>query len=334
MTVKSLLMLILAALFASVAYFVFKSYTPPIFSTNAIAKLEAVDINNDRQYLLIRGHDRRAPVLLFLHGGPGMPAMYLAHDFQRELEKHFVVVHWDQRGAGKSYRKDIRPDELSISQLLDDTTAVVSYLQETLGVEKVWLVGHSFGSYLGAQFAWQHPDLLHAYIGIGQITDPAEERALQDEFLKSKLVDLGLPADTEITGANREDLLFKTHSELYGAESFIPLLITGLMAPEYSLFDALNIAKGSSFSSAHMMYDVMEKNIMDHQIPFEVPVVIMMGAHDMVTPTALAKQFYDTVQAPEKYWVEFEQSAHFPFFEEPDRFTEEMVKLKAATSDR
>ena len=73
----------------------FVSFTPPILGANAIASLEAVDINGDRQYLLIRGKDKTTPVLLFLHGGPGMPAMYLGHRFQRPLEKDFVVVHWD-----------------------------------------------------------------------------------------------------------------------------------------------------------------------------------------------------------------------------------------------
>ncbi len=105
--------------------YAFKSFTPPIASTDAVAFLKKVKVRGDNQYVLIRGHDRSNPVLLFLHGGPGMPAMYLAHDFQRELEEHFVVVHWDQRGAGKSYRNTITAEELTISNLLEDTDAVI-----------------------------------------------------------------------------------------------------------------------------------------------------------------------------------------------------------------
>jgi pimeloyl-ACP methyl ester carboxylesterase len=81
--------------------------TPAIHQPHSVASLERVRIGGVDQYILIRGNDASLPVLLFLHGGPGMPAMYLAHSFQRELEKEFVVVQWDRRGAGKSYREDI-----------------------------------------------------------------------------------------------------------------------------------------------------------------------------------------------------------------------------------
>lgn len=325
---KSVLLSLIFLILISAFSYAVKSFTPPIFSKNAVAQLRAIDVNGDKQYVLIRGHDKRAPVLLFLHGGPGMPAMYLAHDFQRELEKHFVIVHWDQRGAGKSYRKDISPGELKISQLLADTTAVLDFIQNELGAEKVWLAGHSHGSYLGALYAKQYPERLHAFIGIGQTTNPAREVEVQDTFLKTQLEKLRLPAETIIDGSNREDLLFKTHSELYDSDSFIPLLMSGLKAAEYSLFDSLNIAKGSSFSSRHMTYDVAGHNIYNIELKFEIPVIIMMGAYDMVTPTELAREFFDIVEAPEKVWIEFERSAHFPFFEEPGKFTEELEKLK------
>lgn len=327
MSLRVILLSIIAVISVAAAYFTFKSYTPPLFGANAIAQLREIDVNGDRQTILVRGHDRRAPVILFLHGGPGMPAMYLAHDFQRALEKDFVVVQWDQRGAGKSYRKDLSPDELTISQLLDDTEAVIAHLRKTLGAEKVWLIGHSHGSYLGALFAQRRPELISVLIGIGQTTDPDRERLIQDAYLKTRISDLGLPPDTEITGENREDLLFKTGSELYAARSFAPLIISGVMAPEYSLFDVLNVAKGSSFSSTHMTYDINDGALPNGQ-DFDVPTVIMMGTHDMVTPTVLAREYFESIKAPQKHWIEFDQSAHFPFFEEPKRFAEEMATLK------
>lgn len=77
--------------------------TPGIEGPLAVAVLEELDLSGSRQWVLIRGQDRTKPVLLFLHGGPGMPAMYLAHAWQSGLERDFVVVHWDRRGAGKSF---------------------------------------------------------------------------------------------------------------------------------------------------------------------------------------------------------------------------------------
>jgi pimeloyl-ACP methyl ester carboxylesterase len=309
------------------ALYSFKSFTPPIFSGAAIAELTPAEINGDRQWLLIRGRDRSAPVLLFLHGGPGMPAMYLAHAFQRDLERHFVVVHWDQRGAGKSFRNDLDPATLTISQLLADTDVVVEYLRKKFHTEKVWLVGHSHGSYLGVLYARRHPGKVAAFIGVGQVADFERERPTQDAFLRSRFADLGLPEDAEISDENREELLFRTGSEIHGETSFLPLVYSGLRATEYSLFDILNVAKGSSFSSANMKYD-HSRNLIADERDFAIPVAVMMGAFDMTTPRMLAREYFGAIDAPDKRWIDFERSAHFPFYEQPEDFTAAMIELK------
>jgi pimeloyl-ACP methyl ester carboxylesterase len=178
---------IMLAVFASI------SYTPPILKSHSIAKLTAIDVNGDRQFVLLRGHDRKAPVLLFLHGGPGMPAMFLAHDFQRELEKEFVVVHWDQRASGKSYRDGIDPSMLKISQLLDDAEVVIEYVNAELGAAKVWVAGHSHGSYLGVLLARRRPELVEALVTMGQVTGSDRLRETQDAFLRSQFASLVCP---------------------------------------------------------------------------------------------------------------------------------------------
>jgi len=315
------------ALLALALGYAFKSFTPPIFGDGAVAELKAVEVNGDRQFVLIRGHDRSAPVLLFVHGGPGMPAMFLAHAFQRDLERHFVVVHWDQRGAGKSYRTDISPDELSVSALLADLDAVVDRLRERFSASRIWLVGHSHGSYLGALYARRHPAKVAAFVGVGQVANLDRETSVQDAFLVTKLDELELPPDTEITGANREDLLFRVGAELHDETSFAPLVVSGLKASEYSLFDIMNVAKGSSFSSKHMTYDETRDLIAD-ETDFETPVAVFMGVHDMTTPVSLAREYYEAIDAPDKRWIDFENAAHFPHFEEPKAFTAAMRALK------
>lgn len=310
--------------------YTFKSFTMPIFAQGSIAYLFELEVNGDTQYLLVRGADRTEPVLLFIHGGPGMPAMFLAHEFQRDLEKEFVVVHWDQRASGKSFKRTADPAQLSTSQLLSDMDVVVDHLRTGLGAHRVWLVGHSHGSYLGALYARRYPEKVCAFVGTGQVVDgtgSGRTRAMQEEYLRGQLEGLGLDRDTVIDHSNLEQLLFLTGSELYGETSYSPLLMTGLMAPEYSMFDALNIARGSSFSSRHMVYD-MPRNLLASEWQFDVPVAVIMGRHDMVTPTRLSREYHDRIQAPSKAWYMFEETSHFPHFEQPPRFAEALTTLK------
>lgn len=317
------------------AMYTFKSFTMPIFAQNSIAELFELDVNDDAQYLLTRGVDRKQPVLLFVHGGPGMPAMFLAHDFQRDLEKEFVVVHWDQRASGKSFKQAADQSYLSISLLLSDMDVVVDHLRRSLGADRLWLVGHSHGSYLGALYARRHPEKVCAFVGTGQVADESgsgRTRAIQEAFLRSRLDDLSLDPDTVIDDSNLEDLLFKTGSELYGETSFNPLLMSGLMAPEYSLFDALNIASGSSFSSQFMIYD-MPRDLLTSEWQFDVPVAVIMGRHDMVTPIQLSREYYDRIDAPMKAWYAFEETSHFPHFEQPFKFATTLAELKSRWRD-
>ena len=327
---RSMGLALLLVVTGAVAYFLFKSWTPPIFSGNAVAELTSIDVNEDRQFLLIRGRDRGNPLLLFLHGGPGMPAMYLAHAFQREWEDHFVVVHWDQRASGKSYQKESDPDRIRTSQLIADAEAVVEYLRGRFPEQPIYLLGHSHGSYLGALLASRHPDWFAAYVGVGQVADEARTRDLQDAYLRPLLPDYGHAPDAELTEGLREELLFRTGSELHGETSFAPLLITGLLAPEYSFFDAMKVAQGSSFSSTHMKRDLIDGPLMSSARTFELPVYFIMGARDMVTPVALARQYFDSIEAPGKAFYLIEQAAHFPFFEQPGRVLEILERIASA----
>ena len=319
----------------SAVVFTFKSFTMPIFAQGSITDLFELEVNGDAQYLLVRGVDREQPVMLFVHGGPGMPAMFLAHDFQRDLEKEFVVVHWDQRASGKSFKGTADQAQLSTSLLLNDMDVVVDHLRGSLDADRLWIVGHSHGSYLGALYTRRHPEKVCAFVGTGQVAGESgsgRTRAVQGEFLRSRLEELGLDSDTVIDDSNLEELLFLTGSELYGETSFSPLLMSGLMATEYSLFDALNVASGSSFSSRSMVYD-MPHDLLASEWQFDVPVAMIMGRHDLVTPTQLAREYYERIEAPTKAWFVFEETSHFPHFEQPLKFTKTLAELKSRWRD-
>jgi len=309
--------------------------TPAIHEPNSIASLERIRLGGVDQYILIRGNDSSLPVVLFLHGGPGMPAMYLAHSFQRELEKEFVVVQWDRRAVGKSYREDIS-STLTTEQLVADTVELTNVLRARFHQDKIYLVGHSWGTYLGVLVIARHPELYHAYVGIGQLARSSSIAGIQDEYIRQaarRMGDQDAIKELEEKGTSvRETLLFKFGGEIHKARSFMPLLLTGLAAPEYSLRDARNIPKGVSLYSSNFVCNSISGELMDVITQVKIPVYFFTGRYDYTDPFILTEQYFSKITAPEKHIVWFEESAHFPFYEEPAAFARQMRNVLSATS--
>ena len=323
---------------AIIEFAVRRPRTPRINGHRSVASLEKVRIGGVEQWVLIRGHDRTKPVLLFLHGGPGMPAMFLAHAFQRGLERDFVVVHWDRRGAGKSFEAALQGPDLSVSQTLEDTYELTRHLRARFSQPQIYLVGHSWGSYLGLLAVSGHPEYYRAFVGTGQLAGSHEEvRALRHEFISRAARVSGDPqlrarlaaGTLEVT----EDDLFRFGGELHAARSFWPILLTGLRAPEYTLRDILNVKQGADLVGREMKVDVAPKPLEGEVSRLKVPVFFFLGRHDYNTPSRLAAAYLERLDAPLKELVWFEQSAHFPFFEEPGRFHSEMVRAHRAVSE-
>jgi len=301
-------------------------------SGRAYAAIEYVELGGIEQCVLIRTHDLNNSVLLFLHGGPGMPMMYLAHTFQRPLEEDFTVVQWDRRAAGKTFsRNKAAANSLTDRQLLDDAFALIDTLRNRYQKDRIVLAGHSFGACLGSMMVNERPDLFELYFSIGQVVDAQKARILQKEFILNEAKRAGrqdiLDSLRRHPNRNLENWLFEFGGELKNSRSFWPLLRAGLKAPEYTLADAINVGKGSAYSSANMKYTLLEQPIGDSILNYQVPVYFLVGRHDYTTPHALIQEYYEKIEAPDKTIVYFEESAHFPFFEEPDRFCAEVKRL-------
>jgi pimeloyl-ACP methyl ester carboxylesterase len=323
--------------FVAVEFIVRRGHTPPITDaagnvvSGSIASLELLPIGDVEQYVLIRGHDASNPVLLFLHGGPGMPAMYLAHAFQRELERDFVVVHWDRRGAGKSFGALRAGETPTVGQTLEDTLELTRHLRIRLLQDRIYLVGHSWGSYLGLLAIRASPEYYRAFVGMGQVAADAERtNAVRRNFVVRSAAasgDSDVVERIEAGGSVTEDDLFRYGGQLRGARSFWPLLGLGLRAPEYTLFDVPNVPRGAERLGREMRDDVLAGPPDEELLRFDVPVAFFLGRHDFNTPSTLAKDYFERTQAPWKRLVWFEQSAHFPFLEEPEKFHSEMMRL-------
>jgi pimeloyl-ACP methyl ester carboxylesterase len=137
-----------------------------------------VRINGVDQGMFITSKNIENPVLLFVHGGPGFPAYWLTQRYPTGLEDHFTVAWWEQRGAGLSYRADIPPDTMTADQFVEDTLEVTRYLCERFEQDTIYLMGHSWGSYIGIQAAAKAPEFYAAYTGVGQISCQLESEQM------------------------------------------------------------------------------------------------------------------------------------------------------------
>jgi pimeloyl-ACP methyl ester carboxylesterase len=252
---KIFLLIIVSIVILSAIWWVWPARTPKIkeVSSNSVAIIDYIKIGGIEQCVLIRGHNTNNPILLFLHGGPGMPMMYLAHEFQGPLEEDFTVVQWDRRGAGKTYASNIPSVEsMNIRQMLDDAYELIDTLKNKYNQNKIILVGHSFGTYLGSIMVTERPDLFSEYISIGQVVDSKKTRVLQEIFVRDKAKLTGkneiLAEMNKSTNPNLENWLFEFGGELKNSKSFFQLVWSGMFAPEYTLPEVLKVAEGSSFS--------------------------------------------------------------------------------------
>ena len=311
-----------------------------------IAEVRVVELGGVKQWISLRGQDAGLPVLLFVHGGPGSPSMPFIRQHLGDLEEHFVVVNWDQRGAGKSYGKNIPVETMTLEQIVDDCLELTAYLRRELGVDKIYLAGISWGTIVGVHAVDRQPEWFHAYIGIGQVVDVVRSEQISYDFARDKARTSGnsqalnelreiprppYPADefVQLVSAQRR-WLFELGGVLYEPiDRDIhqqKLLRTLFFAHEYSIGDSYNAIRGNLQSVELLLEDMMEVNLLVQVTNLEVPVYFIHGIHDYVTPGQLVEEYYELLEAPEKHLLWFEFSAHSPHLEQPRGFVRIMVE--------
>ncbi len=314
-----------------------------IHSADGIDTLESVSIGGIDQWIEIRGESVKNPILLFVHGGPGSAFMPVARTFQDPWEKSFTVVQWDQRGAGKTYSsnsKETQRPTMHIDRMHADTLEMVNYLRKRFGREKIFLLGHSWGSILGLKLAHDHPELLYAYIGVGQATDAVQNEVVlyrdsMDEARRTQNKD-AIKELTAIAPYPSPNITFKQirimrewSSTLIGPKQSDDSVLgpkTIFLAPEYSLLNDLDWFRGQFFSVDTLLPDLSKVNFANLGYDYHVPIFFFEGRHDPFTPSSVARDFFDKVNDPDKHFEWFENSGHFPFLEEPQKFTDALVQ--------
>lgn len=140
------------------------TWTPKIPGEISISELRKAVINNISLEIMIRGKNRDNPVLLFVHGGPCCSEIPYVKKYQDLLEESFTIVHYDQRGSGKSYQFGTDYSKVTASTHVDDLIGLTKYIEEYLHQEQVILVGHSYGTYIATMAAAKESNLYSAYV--------------------------------------------------------------------------------------------------------------------------------------------------------------------------
>jgi pimeloyl-ACP methyl ester carboxylesterase len=318
--------------------------TRKIVSPNGVEELVPAPINGTTQWLSVRGRDRRNPVLLYLHGGPGSPTMPEAYTFQSPWEDYFTVVQWDQRGTGKTYAANdpnALASTMTIEQMTSDGEEVVRYLQKRYGKRKIFLLGHSWGTVLGVALAQRHPDWFYAYLGVGQMVNFQkneeigyqfaldEARAHHNSDAERELLALApYPGSGEaITiariGAQRKWLMYYG-GLTYGRTDFKYDANAWELSPDYTDKDLDAADDGSLYTLNHLLGPLSAINY-ESITRFKCPIFIFAGRHDYATSHTLAAEWFEHIKAPSKKLVWFENSAHMVMQEQPGRFLYHLI---------
>ncbi len=316
-------------------------------SPHSINQLQRIRLGGTEQWIRIQGRDTSNPVLLLIQQGPGLPMINEAADANKQwqLEEDFVVVYWDQRACGKSFRATIPPESMTLEQVIADTHELIQALIQRFKVAQLYVVGFSFGGTLAALVAARYPELVRSVVcvdldvqwdiaervayefALEQATRRRNNRALLElqrigapPHLDSKTFGTRAKWVTNFGGVNRQ-------------ATYTSLLLRSLRqlvhSRDYTFFDIVRTLRGMRFVQDHMLPHIAHLNLLQRLPHLDVPVFLLQGRHDYVAPPATVEQYYQALEAPKgKQLIWFDESAHMPQYEEPVKFQQTLLTIK------
>lgn len=280
---------------------------------------EVVQIGGIKQWVKFQGVDDRAPVLLFLHGGPGNSVMSYADRFTQELQKNFIVVHWDQRESGQTALLNTSPQALTVSLFISDAIELIEFLKNRFSQEKIYLVGHSWGGYLGLRVAAEKPEFIHTYFAMSPMVNQLESEHISLVTLKEKAVkENNAQAISEL---NQVEIPFKNAEQLYYHRKWLSKLM-GSATPTRSKVHDWAPAWLALFNEAS------QTNFLEFAPELKCPVYFLVGNKDYQTHHKLTELYYKDVVCSGKKLSWFSQSAHNPHLTETAKFQELIIESK------
>lgn len=313
------------------------------YTEKGICLYETPEINGIRQYIQIRGADKNAPLMLFLHGGPGGSMAGLCHVMQPEWEHHFTVVNWDQRNACKTYLAN-KSNAAAISQsgtledYMADIDAVIAYLHTVYDFEKIILMGFSWGSLIGAEYAKRHGETVSHYIGVGQFIHYIDGLHYSCEWLRKVVKDA--PADVEKINAFENSIpdppqmtpAFMNSLQGFSMLGAKYIAKDGRAFPIKSLLTSPFLRFGEKMAMVHGnpkllsgTYQTMLSHDFRNNLHFDMPVLFVSGDEDFVCPNELLAQHFGQITAPQKKNVVISKATHTCFYDQPTAFLDTII---------
>jgi pimeloyl-ACP methyl ester carboxylesterase len=309
--------------------------------------LEAVELGGSTQWIRVRGTDAANPVLLLIQQGPGLPMLNEVRRFERllGLENYFTVVYWDQRGCGRSLRAHNAETKGPLEHMVDDTVLLLELLKDRFAMRS-YVAGFSLGATVGAYAAAERPDLVETLVAVGMDIDGvAAANSAYDFALDSarqlgntrairQLEAIGPPPHLDVKQFGTRvrwasNFGGVTHDQSYGA--VVRRLLASLVrSSDYSAGDVLRTVRGVTATQARLLPAMAGLDLVTTVPHMDVPLVMVQGRLDKVAPGGAAQRYFDSVEGPGKELVWFEGSAHTPQLEEPDKFRDLLISVRAA----
>lgn len=310
---------------------------------NSFVSKEYIEINGTKLGMIIKSKDLSHPVLLILHGGVGMPEYPMTYVYPTGIEEQFTVVWIEQRGAGLSFDSKIKPEEITTEQSISDAIEVSKYLCKRFNTEKIYLMALSGGTYTGIRAVNEAPELYYAYIGMSQIVDDDRSKEIACDYMIDYFTQLGKmdrvkmlknARGTEKFSKTVHKLLFEAGLETTrtATSEFQGIFLPAMESPEYTLGEKINIWRGLILNKrSPLSKDAGSQKIEELNTKYEVPIYLLSGKYDYICTSELSKEFFEKIEAPDKAFYIFEESAHTPIFEEPDKVNEALKEILKRT---
>lgn len=309
----------------------------------SISEKVFLPIGGVKQGMFIRSKNTNNPVLLYLHGGPAFPNYFLIDKFNPGLEDYFTVCYWEQRGGGLSFSSDITLQSMTFDQLASDAIEVTDYLISRFGKEKVYIIAHSGGTPIALLAASRKPQLFHAYIAMAQITRQNESDRIACQYMVEQYAGKGnqkainelkkyqdLESDSNSIAFFKSAIRDKSMHELgIGTMRNMKSVFSGVFIPvwtckAYTLKEKMSIWRSKFFflPKTNLLDELLLTDFTTKVLKLEIPVYFLSGKYDLTVNIDLARDYFNKLEAPVKGFYTFDNSAHSPIFEEPQKVME------------